>query len=209
MRTGQFALRARQKLVSRRFALRATTNSLHGGNRVPRFVRVEPLPGIEADASACGGPPRPAFRPAAMSGHERRLHGTRKDTNRYDELTTTHYPLATFREASGGGVFVSARRAAFVSGGRVWPEGPKGRGDALRARSKLRGDPSCQCRRTPTDAHAGVRGRALAHISRRNAPIGKATGVRGSRRSRQMPGLSYRRRGDSRRVRVFWYNIQI
>ena len=31
--------------------------------------------------------------------------------------------------------------AGFVSGGRVRPEGPKERGDALRARSKMRGDP--------------------------------------------------------------------
>ena len=59
---------------------------------------------------------------------------------------------------------MSARRAASVSGGRVWPEGPKGLVAALRARSKLRGDTPFQSRRTPTDAHAGVRGRALAHL---------------------------------------------
>ena len=60
---------------------------------------------------------------------------------------------------------MSAQRAASVSGGRVWPEGPKGLVAALRARSKLRGDTPFQSRRTPTDAHAGVRGRASAHIS--------------------------------------------
>ena len=49
---------------------RATTKSLHGGDRDPRFVRVEPPPGLEAYASSCGGSPRPALRPAAMSGHE-------------------------------------------------------------------------------------------------------------------------------------------
>ena len=55
----------------------ATTKSLHGGDRVPRFVRVEPPPGLEACASACGGSPRPALRPAAMSGHEPGLRPTR------------------------------------------------------------------------------------------------------------------------------------
>ena len=59
-------------------ALRATTKALHGGNRVPRFVRVETPPGLEASASARGASPRPAFRLAAMSGHEKPLRVTRK-----------------------------------------------------------------------------------------------------------------------------------
>ena len=49
-------------------------------------------------------------------------------------------------------------KRALVSGVRVRPEGPKGRGNALRARSDARGDPAFQGRRPPTDAHASVRG---------------------------------------------------
>ena len=63
-------------------ALRATTKARPGGNRVPRFVRGEAPPGLEACASARGASPRPAFRPAAMPGHERPLRGTRTDTKR-------------------------------------------------------------------------------------------------------------------------------
>ncbi len=46
----------------------------------------------------------------------------------------------TFRASLRRRRSVSARRAAFVSGVRVRPEGPKEPGDALRACSKMRGD---------------------------------------------------------------------
>jgi len=46
-------------------------------------------------------------------------------------------------QMKGQGVRVSRRRA-FVSVGRIRPEGPKGRGDALRARSDARGGPAFQ-----------------------------------------------------------------
>ena len=114
----------------------ATTDSLHDGNRVPRFVRVEPPSGLEVCASACGGSPRPAFRPAAMSGHESRLRGTRKvHGKKWLILEEDHKPFSSSPTVQHQPLSVKPAKRAFpcaakrlsVSGGKAMPAGQRRR----------------------------------------------------------------------------------